>query len=272
VESGSWPFADGGASTDARVMVPDLRRSEIAWEVRESDPEWLAEEVRGRIASLASLSAAVAGLAAKAREAVLPTVGRLALLSGALAEAVADLRASALQGRVDATVYGALQWWGRRLDRRIAKFVARLPDVADVVELGRVLLTRGAEEGSSGATGATYADYLASSSPFKSGDSVVAPDAGGSLVYGPELLEADPALAKLEAEATSEFRARFRTTLFDGRSYPRHVEHLHHVPLEDIAWLCRHRSLQDGDPEGRGRPRDGQGVLLHRVSRDDALR
>lgn len=228
--------AEPRGATDG-VVLPSLRRIPVTLAVADGDPDWIAEDVRRWKDASVALFDAVRGMDDASREAVLPQVGRLALLAAALVEGLEAVRESARRGTIEPIAVGSLQWFGRRFEARVRKFAMRAADVPAIVELGRTLLTRGAEEGPSGARGATYAEYLAAPTTFKSGDSVVAPSAPGGLVYGPELLDADPGLAALEAESVADFRARFRTSLFDGRSYPRHVEHLHHVPLEDIAWL-----------------------------------
>lgn len=202
-----------------------------------SDPDWLAAELASTAAISRELGSCVSKLSNDDLAATGPQIGRLSFHLAAVTAQIEVLRADAARGDIRPLALGSLQWMVRRLESRVRKFVLRSTEIGDMVALGQAFLARNAEEGPSCAKGATYADYLATKSTFKSGDSVLAPGEARSLIYSPELLDADPELQALEVSSVSEFKARFRTHLIDGRSYPRHVEHLHHVPLEDIAWL-----------------------------------
>ncbi len=224
------------AASDAGVIM-GLDRRAIDLKRRPTDPDDLATHLDAvwsgwRVLVDAMIAADDASLDAAAGD-----LGRLTLVTGAFRIFADRVREARLRGDVDPIDDAALSSWARRLAASARKLARRLPDVTDLVELGRRLLRDGAAEGPTGAVGASYADYLDAKQEFTSGDLVTRPGIPGDLCYTPELLEADPSLAKAHSDAYAAFHGRWREHLFDGLSYPRYVERQHHVPLVDVQWL-----------------------------------
>ncbi|MAG55081.1 MAG: hypothetical protein CMJ83_02195 [Planctomycetes bacterium] len=205
--------------------------------------------------AIKGLTRSVRDVPTEDRAALVRDLGRIALLASGLRALTARVENLLSRGDPDATPVGALESYANRLARKASRFAERARDVGELVSLGRRLLDGAAVEGPTGAQGTTYADYLADGSAFTSGDGFLRPPDPDGLALTPELMESDPALGTLQREMADLWETRFRGHTFGGRPYTRHVEALHHVPLDDIQTMIAEGRFRVVIPKEHG----GQG-------------
>lgn len=197
-------------------------------------------------------SRAVFELDARTREALRRDLGRATvhvlgarLLADRLGRRLAD------EG-IDPVVRTALELQVDRAERRLKRLARRVPDTAELVALGKQVLEPGTTEGALAADGLDYETFRKSEGSYVSGELLVRTADAEEIVFTPELQGADPELSAYEAEIRSELVQRFRKPRFEGRPYTRHVEHLHHIPLEDVRYLLDRGFFRLISPKAHG--------------------
>lgn len=239
-EPGRWPtlsfkFAAAGArAAESEQAGPVLRRLDAA---------------------LGELDARLAAASEEERRTWPRTLGRLALQVVAV-RVLADRVLSLLGGGGDiALAAAALEALGERVVRKARLAAARIGDGLALQDLGARLLRGDGGDDAPLALSATYRDYLDDGRPFQSGDSLSAESDAGRLFATPELLAGDPGMSDLVASTRSRWRERFRPAGPGDASYPRLLERLHHIPLDDVGWMAEQglfRSVIPGDFGGLG--------------------
>ncbi len=254
----------------AEGQWPLWPESESQRKLSELAPPSAREGLAATESELENLARALAGLGDADRRAITRDVGRLAAQATGLAFLAQRAKAAHDQADPRPELLSALEWFGARVSRRARRLRERLADLASLQELGRQFLEVGVSEGPSGAKGASYADYLHSANPWKSGDGLRVTSSAATLAYTPELLEADADLCAIDRETAELWKARFQTRDRGQRPYSREVEALHHVPLTDIRWLLERGDFRQVIPKaylGQGKKKAAYYVVCSRMMR-----
>jgi electron transfer flavoprotein-quinone oxidoreductase len=220
----------------------DLRP--LSFVARSDDPRAFEAPLRRVREAFGALRRALESLDAAGAEALAVDLGRAVAYAGAFDRVVDAARRARASGPPDPSLEAAVESLAERVASKAERLARRVADVPALVDLGARLLSPGVAEGpsfsASGAT-TTYEAFLHADDPFKSGDMVARPGRAGAYCWSPELLDADPVLGAFRDETVARYRAWWRDRDFDGLPYPRLVERLHHVPIEDVR-----RLLDDG--------------------------
>ncbi|MAB89080.1 MAG: hypothetical protein CMJ90_06445 [Planctomycetes bacterium] len=233
------------------ALLPDLDLSLRSLDRGATSSSLVANPIAGLVTAVGGVTRALHDLPSDERPALRREVGRLALYVAA-ARALADRAEDRLaRGEADGVTIGALEGLSDRVSSRARKLAERVPDVGDLCALGRRLLDGSSADGLTGATGASYADFLGDGTAFASGDLLLDPGAG-ELVLTPELLESDPDLSGFREETREMWRRRYRDRGPGEEPYTRLVERLHHVPLSDIRALLDEGYFRMVIPEAHG--------------------
>jgi alkylation response protein AidB-like acyl-CoA dehydrogenase/flavin-dependent dehydrogenase/ferredoxin-like protein FixX len=107
-------------------------------------------------------------------------------------------------------------------------------------------------EPSAGPAVTHYADYLASSCPYDSGDFLVAPIDLLQARFVPEMLATDPELARRNQEIRDLMADHFGRHRGEGLSYERYIERQHRADGADLDFLRQHGFLRMMIPKDLG--------------------